>query len=117
LKLDSNTGHGGSKLVAAGTATVSGSIIRSGNPGDHTAVVMAAPFVGKGTIIAISFSYKYTVGYINAKGAGATVSLTFHESVHCPDDVLKPPLNSTAILHTSPAYLTPMFDGCHCYNR
>ena len=96
----------------------SGGIIRSGNPGQTTAVLMKSPFVGKGTITAIELSYSYTIGYNSANGTkGASLAVAFFASMseQCPSaSAATDP--KAKVLYTSPGYLEPKYDVTHKYS-
>ena len=68
------------RLAAAGAA---GAIlnIRTGEPGQRTEAIMAHPFKGEGTIVAISFEYQWVVGFgapvPNATGASVALSYMY----------------------------------------
>jgi len=106
-------------LLAVGGAVLEGTILRSGNPRQTTAVVMKHPFAGPGTITGIKLSYRYTIGYNNAPGKnGAQIRVQFHPSLDlggCGSPLSADDPNAKT-LYTSPAYLQPEYDKTHAYS-
>lgn len=99
-------------LVPVGDGAAVNALIRSGNPGEVSAVMMQGAFIGKGTITGVELSLKYTVGYSSAPGKkGSTIGLAFYPSTGvCPQE--EP---ASTKLWTSPEYLTPDYDKTHAY--
>jgi hypothetical protein len=82
-------------------------------------VLRKSPFVGKGTLVGVEFSFRYTIGYNTAKGQGANVSLIYRQDnqshIGCPNT--EPATTSNDyILWTSPSYIRPEFDKVHNYS-